>query len=328
MRYRSLQYINNQINIIIMKQKIYIFGLFTALIVFTGAIFKVNHFPGAGILLTIGLMTLVLVFLPIALINHYKSEESSQNKLLYFVTWLTCFVIFTSMLFKLQHWPGAGILLTVAIPFPYVVFLPVFLTVTSRNKNSNIYNTVFVLLLLALNSVFAALLALNVSKDRIDDSFELSEHYNKLEKVLIQLPDRDAQSPVNIQIDEVLKIVNECQYLILKDVGLTQEQWNNNPGILNNPTARGVGFEALTMGSDSPPANALLNGLNRLIDEMENTPGYETIVKNSTIIADYRLKMETETEWINRMILDMNLAWSLIFLDGLKVDLLLIKASS
>ena len=318
---------NNQINIIIMKQKIYIFGLITTLVVFTGTIFKVNHFPGAGIMLTLGLTTLVLFFIPVALINHYKSEESSHNILLYFVTWLTCFVMFTAMLFKLQHWPGAGIMLTIAIPFPYVIFLPIFLTVTSRNKNFNIYNTVFVLLLLALNSVFAALLALNVSKDRIDDSYDLSENYNRLEKVLIQLPDSYPQSTVDLKIDEVLKIINECQILILQDAGLTLEQWSSNPDNLKNPTARGVGFEALAMDSDLPPAYALLKGLNSLIDEMENTPGYEIFAKNSTVIADYRTRMETETEWVNRMILDTNLAWSLIFLDGLKTDLLLIKAS-
>ena len=310
-----------------MKQKIYFFGLFTALVVFTGAVFKVNHFPGAGILLTLGLSTLVLFFIPVALMNHYKSEESSHNKLLYFVTWLTCFVMFTAMLFKLQHWPGAGIMLTIAIPFPYVVFLPVFLTVTSRNKNFNIYNTVFVLLLLALNSVFAALLALNVSKDRIDDSYDLSENFNKLEKVLIQLPDRDAQSPVNMKIDEVLKIANECQYLILKQVGITQEQWSSNPYSVRNPVARGVAFEALYSGSGSSPAEALLKGLNSLINEMEITPGYGTFAKNSTIISEYRMSQETDAEWIRRMFLDANLAWSLIFLDGLQVDLLMIKAS-
>ena len=147
-----------------MKQKIYILGVITTLIVFIGAIFKVNHMPGAGVMLTLGLLTMVFIFLPAALINHYKSEESNHNLLLYIVTYLTCFVIFISMLFKIQHWPFAGVMFTIALPFPYVIFLPVFLIVTAKNKNFNIYNTVFVLLLLALNSVFSALLALNVQK--------------------------------------------------------------------------------------------------------------------------------------------------------------------
>lgn len=49
---------------------------------------------------------------------------------------------------------GAGRLLMIAIPFPYVVFLQVFLTVTAKNKNFSINNTIFVLLLLAGVSVF------------------------------------------------------------------------------------------------------------------------------------------------------------------------------
>ena len=32
-----------------MKQKIYILGVITAMIVFTGTIFKINHYPGAAI---------------------------------------------------------------------------------------------------------------------------------------------------------------------------------------------------------------------------------------------------------------------------------------
>jgi hypothetical protein len=35
-------------------------------------------------------------------------------------------------LFKIMHWPGAGIFLMVALPFPFLVFLPVYLYVTSR----------------------------------------------------------------------------------------------------------------------------------------------------------------------------------------------------
>ena len=120
----------------IMKQKIYIFGVITALVIFAGIIFKINHFAGAGILMIVSMVTLVLLFLPVALINNYKAEGTRQNLPLYFVTWMTCFVVFLAMLFKIMHWPYAGILMTIALPFPYVVFLPVFLIVTARNKKS------------------------------------------------------------------------------------------------------------------------------------------------------------------------------------------------
>ena len=92
-----------------MKQKIYILGVITAMIISTGIILKVNHWQTAGILITAGTLILVLLFLPSALINNYKAEGNNQNRLLYIVTWITCFVVFIGMLFKIQHWPHAGI---------------------------------------------------------------------------------------------------------------------------------------------------------------------------------------------------------------------------
>ena len=84
-----------------MKQKLYILGVVAAMITSTGAIFKVNHWPAAGILIVAGTLILVLLFLPAALINNYKAEGNKQNKVLYIVTYITCFVVFIAMLFKI-----------------------------------------------------------------------------------------------------------------------------------------------------------------------------------------------------------------------------------
>ena len=144
-----------------MKQKIYILGLITTVIIYFGLLFKTNHWPGAGYLLTAGILAFVFIFLPVALRSHYIAEGKPGNRILYIVTWVTSVVFFVSALFKIMHWPGAGIALAIAIPFPFVIFLPVFLIVTSKNKNFNIYNTVFVLFLLAAISAFSALLSLS-----------------------------------------------------------------------------------------------------------------------------------------------------------------------
>ena len=160
-----------------MKQKIYILGIATAMIVFLGTLFKINHWAGAGILLMAGIFILVFVFMPMALINSYKAEGNRSNRILYFITWLTSLVVFISILFKVQHWPGAGYLMMVSIPFPFVVFLPVFLFVTSRNKDHSIYNTVYMLFLLMVISCFTVLLALNVSKEKMALSLGISRNY-------------------------------------------------------------------------------------------------------------------------------------------------------
>jgi len=310
-----------------MKQKIYVLGVITALVIFTGAIFKVNHWPAAGIMLTVGLVTLVVGFVPAALINLYKSEGSDKSLALYIVTGLTCFVIYTGMLFKIQHWPGAGILLSIALPFPYVVFLPVFLTVTSKNKNFNIYNVVAVLTLLAFNSVFAALLALNVSRSRIEESYNLSQNYNKLGKVLEQMQVSNTQSPLEIRIDGVIKIVTEYQDLILKSEEFSYEQWKSTPRNLLRPDAIALAAEALFAAEGLPIADRLEKGLKDLIIEMGNTKGYEELAKAAPVVFDMEEQPDPDTKWGNKTFRDNNLSWVLIYLDGLKTNLYLIKTS-
>jgi hypothetical protein len=309
-----------------MKQKIYILGVITAMIVFTGTIFKINHYPGGAVLITVGITTLVLLFLPSALVNHYRAELNRKNLFLYIVTYITCFVVFTAMLFKILHWPHAGILLTIALPFPYVVFLPVFIGVTSKDKNFNIYNTVFVLLLLALNSVFSGLLALNVTSERIADSYQLSRNYINQQRGLSLLDADDKKSAVNLKIDEVIKIVNDCQEKILEIDGKTREQWRNLPGNLDRPDFRGSVANALGETGE-PYYQKLQNGLNELIKLMADTPGYEILAKNEQQILNFKISSADDAEWKVQVFNDF-FAWVLIYLDGLESNLDLIKAYS
>jgi hypothetical protein len=310
-----------------MKQKLYIFGIVTSLIIFTGAILKVNHLAGAGIIITIGMATMILVFIPAALINNYKDEENRKNLSLYNVTWLTCIVVFTGMLFKMQHWPLTNLLLTIALPFPYVVFLPVFLATTSKNKNFNIYNTVFVLLLLALNSVFSCLLALNVSKTTMDDSYNLSRNYIRMEAILNHLPVQHQNSAVTLKIDALLKTVNEYQDLILEQEGLTREQWDKNPGNLLRGEAGGWAANALWKGHETFPGERLETQLKGLIHEFEISPGYEDLARSAPLIFNYTGDDSDGEPWINSILVYSPLAWSLIYLDGLETNLSMIKMS-
>jgi len=309
-----------------MKQKIYIVGLVNLLLIFMGAIFKVNHWPAAGIMLTIGLSSIALVSVPLALISIYKAENNRQNLLLYLVTWLTCFVVFTGMLFKIMHWPYAGLALTIALPFPYIVFLPVFIAVTSRNRNFNIYNTVFVLLLLALNSVFSVLLSLNVTKQRISDSYNLSRNFNNVEMILEKMPGAADQSPVSIRIDQVIKTVNEYEAILLKEDGISIDEWKKDPEFLARPDSRQTAVKVL-FNAEDPVGNKLEKELRNLVADMEKEPGYKDFAAIAPTLFDVADPEGSESGWTFRNFVGPTLSWSLIYLDGLKADLLMIKTA-
>ncbi|HKK41617.1 MAG TPA: hypothetical protein VJ963_04345 [Bacteroidales bacterium] len=307
-----------------MKQKLYTLGLVVALIVFTGAIFKVNHWPGAGILLTLGILSLVLIFLPAALVNHYKSRESEKHLSLYIITWITCFVLFGSMLFKIMHWPYAGLLLLIALPFPYLIFLPVFLSVTSKNRNFNIYNTVYVLLLLALNSVFSGLLALNPSMIRIHDSYNISSDYNKSKELLTSSKPGIQTTPVSLKIDEVIGVIDKTQAALLKYREIDVSGWVSNAKGLSHPEER-IGQEMTISDAEKYPGMMLAVGLRELTGVIDKTPGYEKLAQNIGSITDFRIQPGEEEIWAKSVFSNNNLAWALIYLDGLRTNLLMIK---
>ena len=311
-----------------MKQKIYILGVVTAIIISTGLILKVNHWPTAGILITAVSLILVLIFLPVALINNYKAEGNSQNKLLYIVTYITCLVVFIGMLFKIMHWPYAGIGLLIALPFPYIVFLPVFLVVTAKNKHFNIYNTVFVLFLLALNSVFSALLALNVSKETINDSYNISRDYCKVEAAMAAHPLNIEASVVNLKIDEIIKITQNYQDLLLRHEGMTREQWKKDPGNLLRPDSPNIAAGVLSDNGEIPAGVRLEKALSELVALMKQTKGYEeTASALPAIIRLYHEKDEDPAMTFSGTNIIITLSWALIYLDGLEANLSMIKAS-
>jgi hypothetical protein len=267
-----------------------------------------------------------MVFLPLALRNHYRTEGGRRNLLLYLVTWLTCFVVFGGMLFKLMHWPGAGIALLIALPFPYVVFLPVFLAVTSKDKNFSIYNTVAMLFLLAGTSISSALLALNVSKEKIDDSLLLSRSYNRVEAILDEIPSAAGQAPVANKIDELLVIIDDYQRKIFSVEGMSEEDWNNDPRTFPRPDAASILDKTLVIAGKNPTFDTRLQtGLGDLVGELRKSAPNEETAGKIPEIFDFYESTDNGPEWTKGMFMVPPRIWSLIYLDGLETNLKLIR---
>ncbi len=310
-----------------MKQKIYTLGLITTSIIFLGALLKINHWPGGGQLLILGIVMLIIVFLPLALRNHYRTEGEGKNLLLYFVTWLTCFVVFGGMLFKLMHWPGAGKALLIALPFPYVVFLPVFLAVTSKDKSFSIHNTVAVLFLLAGTSISSALLALNVSKEMLDDSMRLSRGYNRVEAVLEEIPAAAGQVSAIRKIDELLVIIDDYQHKIFSVEGMSEKDWNIDPWTFPRPEAASVLDKALVIAGKNPSYDTRLQaGLGDLVSELQKSAADEEIASKIQLIFDFYETPDDSPEWTKGMFMVIPRVWSLTYLDALETNLKLIRA--
>lgn len=308
-----------------MKQKIYILGLATAIIVFLGTLFKVNHWPGAAILLVSGISILVFVYLPLALVSSYKAEGSKGKRLLYIVTWLTAFIVFAAMLFKIQHWAGAGWLVLVSIPFPFVVFLPVFLMSRPGNANENIYSTVSVLFLLMIISCFTGLLALNVSKDKMIDSYSVMHNYYQSNKAAENFEIK-SQSPANQLIDELMGLTQKYRDFYLGSTGYSPDMWKGDLGPYQGSWLSRT--NDIRFGKEKEAVHsALLSGLGDLVSLLEETPGCESLAAAAPSIFNLRKTPSGNYNWDSDQILYPTHPWLLVYLVGLENNLRLMKVS-
>lgn len=202
-----------------MKNKLYYFGIICLLILFIGTIFKMMHWPAAGIIITIGFVLFTLVFIPLALINSYKATKEKQKRVLYIISFLCIAVVCAGALFKIMQWPGSTILMVIGVPLPFVLFLPAYLIFINKSKQINYTNLIFVLFFSAYYGVITAFLSLNVSKNSITEALLAAEHLERKAYLLDKQTDvLISQSSVvaadSIKLMNVQKKRNELNKLI------------------------------------------------------------------------------------------------------------------
>ncbi len=116
----------NYSKIIIMKRVTYLSGYLFSLTWAAGALFKVLHLQGAGMLLGIGGLGIAFIFLPLLLVNRYRNfaREVMSEKMKYIFGIASIILLLTSITMKMLHLMGAGLMLAVSFLVFGFGFLP------------------------------------------------------------------------------------------------------------------------------------------------------------------------------------------------------------
>jgi hypothetical protein len=97
-------------------------GAISVLFLNTGITCRIWHWPGANILLTLGLTGFALVFIPMCWLK--RSKESNQDDLRNSAGALGLSLFAIGALFKLMHWPGAIAMMALSPMLIFLVFYP------------------------------------------------------------------------------------------------------------------------------------------------------------------------------------------------------------
>ncbi len=227
-----------------MKKIIIITGIVCANLMLAGALLKAMHIAGASLLLLISILAFCIIFLPLALLFNYKEQEEKNYKWLYIVTFIVFSFDLIGALFKILHWQYAGVFMIIGVPLPFVLFLPVYLYSTRKNKSLSLLNQLGVIFGLTFLALFSVLLTLNISSSLVQN-FSANSFNSDKSTTFYQIITKGNTSDdkVKQKADELCKYIDELKCKLLTETnndccenGKLKEDYN--PMNLSNPAAQ------------------------------------------------------------------------------------------
>jgi len=216
-----------------MKKVMFISGVVATILLVVGVFFKINHLPGAGMILVLGTFTIVTTFLPLFFIVSYKEQTEKKNVMLSIIGYFTITFLILGPVFRIMHWPFTGFLFFFGPLLLATIFLPVYLVSVFRKTNETKTNFMFIIILVAIGFSFMySLSAVNISKDvlekynsiyvnnlKVVEMFELkNEEINKklkLDTTLSQLQLKNIDS-IEFKTLEIKNVLDELMLSMIQ----------------------------------------------------------------------------------------------------------------
>ncbi len=265
-----------------MKKFTYVFGLSSALVAILGALFKKMHWPGAGILMTVGIAMVVLVFLPLYFITSYREQAEKKNPAYAIVGYVTLAFLLLGALFKNMHWPGAGIAIEVGLGFLIIGFIPLYVVnAFQRGGKEKVTLPYIVMVLVGISTVILftnvrmARFALDVYLDESLANEERVERVSERTADLLVLM-RDSTQPDKLQLmEKIHDQARELQVMIraMQDGMITfMEEPGRSIGEVIGLDNRAAGREAILEHGDGRAFDLAARKYRELLEELVKDP--------------------------------------------------------
>lgn len=113
-------------NYFMLKKIMMVSGAFSVILFLAGSFFKVMHWPGAGMLLTLAIVLISFLFLPLVFILKAREVNTGLEKFTIALGTLLAILFCMDILFTVQRWPGANILWYSTIALSLFIFIPLY----------------------------------------------------------------------------------------------------------------------------------------------------------------------------------------------------------
>lgn len=164
----------------IMNATMKISGYVSSILIFIGGFFKTMHWPGAGPTLVLGAVFFTLLFLPLMFVLKYKAEPSdNRSVLLNTVGAISLMLVFTSLLFKLMHWPGTLMLAVAGCSLLLLFYLPIYVAKVYTKTTNKINANSTIIILIAGVGFFLVAAKGDLSKGIVESFVKINNYTNQ-----------------------------------------------------------------------------------------------------------------------------------------------------
>jgi len=166
MQHQTLLLLNKKHQI--MKKLTYFLGLASAIILLLGAISKHMHWPGAGIELTLGLLVIILGFLPLYFIVTYREQTEKKSIIYPVIAYLAIAVLLAAAVLRIQHWPAARIVSNIGLAILIIGFVPLYVVNAFQKAKKGKVNLAYIIMLLVGVAIIALMFNVKFGKETLD----------------------------------------------------------------------------------------------------------------------------------------------------------------
>jgi len=133
-----------------MKKTMIVSGTIAVAAFVAGSLFKTMYWPGASILLILGIGIFSLLFLPLLFIIKAREVKAMSDKFVIGIGSVVGALFSIAILFIVQHWPGANVLLMSAIGIAAFVLLPAYFFTGIRRPDTKLNTIVMSIMLVGI----------------------------------------------------------------------------------------------------------------------------------------------------------------------------------
>ena len=156
-----------------------ILGIVGAMLLLNGILFRNMHWMTAGIQMTLAVFMFIFGYLPLQLHLQWKKDATRLQKVYLIVRFAAIFIILSGFIFKMMHWPAAGLgLLFGTLMLP--VFLIFYFILRWKDQGRISFSLDDMLIAVIAYTIWAYVNAIQISPDVIVGYMELEARYEQM----------------------------------------------------------------------------------------------------------------------------------------------------